>query len=188
MSDLIVTSYSRFERQRNGLDIFPFCAFVDPASRAFKELSSVEYVLHPSFPDPTRRSSDSRICFAIESEAWGGFGISIRGFMRSGEILRATYDLRLERDAWPKGDRPTAFASTEASAVYGALFDERYDWRKLSTIVRRSGIAEDRVLEVLAHLATQRVVRKAYFLSIDKEELWGATAVVGLMPSSETTA
>lgn len=185
MNELIVTNYSRYEREKRGYSIYPFCVFIDPKSESFNELHAVEYLLAPSFPDPTRRISDRNTCFALQSEAWGTFPIRIRAFKETGDILRATYTLTLNDDDWPMGRQPKEFADGDAEAVYATLFDDRYNWRKFSTIVKRSEIPEKRVREILDDLAGKRLAREAYFKSTDNDDLWGATAVIGLLPSPD---
>jgi hypothetical protein len=68
------------------------------------------------------------------------------------------------------------------------LFDPKWEWRKLSTIARIAGISSAIADEALERLAREEFVRKAYFRSIDNEELWGATSKVGKLPRPLTSA
>jgi hypothetical protein len=145
-------------------------------------VQEVEYTLDPSFPDPVRVSRDREHSYALQSEAWGSFLAHIRIFRRDGEIVRQGFRVGMEENAWPMGARLTAFDSTDEKVVYEALFDPQWEWRKRSTLARRAGLTIEQTDKALGKLESARAARKAYFQSIDHDDLWGVTCIVGLLP------
>jgi transcription initiation factor IIF auxiliary subunit len=63
------------------------------------EIKCVEYTLHPTFPNPIRRvcdrGPDPQHAFALSSNGWGEFTMTLRVFFRNGTQQRLTYDLKL---------------------------------------------------------------------------------------------
>lgn len=175
MSSFNFNHYSRFDRVKHDKQVYAWCVFLDEPKSVLDDVIAVEYILHPTFPDPIRRISDRAHCFALESEAWGGFGIEIRIFLSGGEIERARYYIKLEDDNWARGLKLEKFPDSQTELLYTNLFHDRFDWRKISTLVRIVGIPEEQVAAKLVNLSKDGFVRKAYFKSVDKQELWGAT-------------
>ena len=182
MNNFICNNYSRYTGKKQNYDRYAWCVFLQASRAELREVESVEYVLHPTFPDPVRRISDRDHCFALESRGWGIFTIQIKIQMTDDKTERGQYRLRLERDEWPKGDKLERFPDLPTQKTYEALFDNRYQWRKLSTLCRIANLSQEDARQILSSLQEQRLVRKAYYESLDDEELWGATNVVGLLP------
>jgi prokaryotic YEATS domain len=191
MTSYAVQQYCRFVRERQDFRIHAFCLFISATDGALDDVSEVEYTLHPSFPDPVRTSTDRTQAFAIQSEAWGGFNTYIRIFTtsgggllgRTGGIVRLQHPLILEEHGWPMGSQLVDFSSKIERSIYAALSDPKWEWRKLSTLARRAGVSVEDASAVLADLERRGAVRKAAHAHfIDKEELWGATYIVGLLP------
>lgn len=182
MVDVDLQNYSRFDRERHGYRVYSLCIFLNVPMDALDKILAVEYILDPSFPDPVRRNSDRDHCFALQTEAWGAFGMQARIFLTDHSISRANYRIKLKEDDWPRGPKLEKFSDEKTEKVYNFLFDEKYEWRKLSTLARRTGFAEKEVEEMLIELGSQGYVRKAYFKSIDKQDLWGATYNIRSLP------
>lgn len=182
MSNFILKNYSRYIGRKRNYDKYAWCVFVEANRQELSTVESVDYVLHPTFPNPIRRISDREHCFALQSEGWGVFTIQFKIKMTDDKIERAQYKLRLERDEWPKGEKLDEFSDLSTRRIYEELFDERFEWRKLSTLCRKADLSRDDAHQLLLRFEEQRLVRKAYFKSLDNEELWGATNVVGLLP------
>jgi predicted transcriptional regulator len=87
-----------------------------------------------------------------------------------------------DEDNWPRGPKMEQFPNEQTQIVYSILLDDRFEWRKLSTIIRRSGIPESTARSILQDLMEQGYARKAPYKSIDKQELWGATFIVRILP------
>jgi len=60
----------------------------------------VDYVLHPSFVDPSRRVADRASAFALEAEGWGGFKIYGTVHLRDGRDEDFEHYLDLGK-GWP---------------------------------------------------------------------------------------
>jgi transcription initiation factor IIF auxiliary subunit len=182
MSNYEFTSYSRSIGTREGYDLFAWCVFLDGNLATIQSVREIEYTLHPSFPDPIRTIQDPDHCFALLSQGWGEFPMRIRLKLINGGIVSQSYNLYLNSDSWPRGDRLQKFDSENDRKIYDALMEGETDWRKLSTVLRKSFVPVGEAKSTLQKMELQRAVRKAYFLSLDNEELWGATFRVGLLP------
>jgi transcription initiation factor IIF auxiliary subunit len=183
MTTYAVKQYCRFVRETHDFRIHAFCLYIDATTAELNDVDEVEYTLHPSFPDPVRTSNDRSHAFAIQSEAWGSFNTYVRILTKKGEIIRLQHGLVLEEDNWPMGDELVKFSSEIERSIYSALSDRKWDWRKLSTVARRAGVTAEDARAVLAGLERKGAARKAAYVHfIDKEELWGATYIVGLLP------
>jgi transcription initiation factor IIF auxiliary subunit len=183
MRKLNFSNYSRFTRQSRGTDVYSWCVFLNAPLGVINGIRTVEYTLHPTFPNPVREITDADHAFALQSEGWGTFSIEIRVFYNDGHEDELEYALKLKRDDWPKGPKLQDFESDKMKLVYSALFDPKWEWRKLSTIAKIASLAPDQAQTILERLASGHFVRKAYFRSIDDQELWGATCKVGKLPT-----
>jgi transcription initiation factor IIF auxiliary subunit len=175
-------SFSRFSGTKEGHRLYAWCVFVDMDRENLKKIREVEYTLHPSFADPVRTVSDATNCFALLSQGWGEFQLRTRISFADGSVIRKAFHLKLKDDGWPRGDPPPATANAPMRAIYGALLEEEWDWRRISTLARRAKLSIEQTQAYLADMARARTVRKAYYLSLDNQELWGATSRVGLLP------
>jgi transcription initiation factor IIF auxiliary subunit len=190
MTEYMIAHYSRFSRTRIDTKVFEFCLFVDGSADVINSIREVEYVLDPSFPDPVRISSDPRHCFVLQSEAWGQFRVPVRIFTKDEQIVRLAHCVSLKDHGWPVSKPLTAFRDLVEQRIYETLtesLERTTGWRKLSTLARRAGITSTEAKGYLTTLEQQDAVRKAYYQSIDREELWGATQKVGLLPTAATS-
>lgn len=175
-------NYSMFTSQVQNEDWYEWCVFVDSDRATVSGISAVEYTLHPTFRNPKRLITDKGHRFALVSNAWGGFLIKIRVAFEDGNEEFTSHMLQLQRNDWPTKQPPARFDSSDADSVYRVLTESKFRWRKLRTLVAKTGLPETRVAEVLRELDRQEYVRKLPSLSLDGEELWAATAVVGVWP------
>jgi transcription initiation factor IIF auxiliary subunit len=182
MKKLTFTNYSRYVRTNRDYEIFALCVFLDGDTKLINSIDLIEYVLHPTFPNPVREITDQAHCFALQSEAWGTFGIEVRVFFKDGQVQEVEYPLKLKKDDWPKGPKIKTFGSQAEREVYEALFNEKWQWRKTSSVAKYANQTQREANRLLGILAAKGGVRKAYFRSIDNQELWGATSIVGLLP------
>jgi hypothetical protein len=81
-----------------------------------------------------------------------------------------------------RGHPPARFDVPEEQYVYAVLVEGKYRWRKLSTVAKRANLPTVRAQQVLGKLEAANLVRKLPTPSIDGQELWAATATVGVMP------
>lgn len=99
-----------------------------------------------------------------------------------GSISRESCTLKLEEASWPLGPRLKKFDNETAKKIYDELLSEDWDWRKLSTLARRASLGSAEVKSILDAWSQQGLAREAPFRSIDREELWGATCRIGILP------
>ena len=55
----------------------------------------VEYVLHPSFPNPVRRVADADTGFRLKTAGWGAFTVRARVVMKDGTEEKLQHELEL---------------------------------------------------------------------------------------------
>jgi transcription initiation factor IIF auxiliary subunit len=182
MSKLIFNNYSRYMRTTQDHKIFALCVFLRGDENLMNSIRMVEYVLHPTFPNPVREITDREHCFVLQTEAWGIFNMQINVYFEDGRREDVDYQVKLEQDDWPKGPKMTSFESGTQRQIYESLFDPKWQWRKISTIAKLADQTTENATRVLEDLSTKGFVRKAYYRSIDNKELWGATSVVGVLP------
>jgi WD40 repeat protein/CheY-like chemotaxis protein len=173
--------FSMFREVRNDRKWHWWCIFVDGPATLLRELASVEYRLHESFPVPTRKTSDQSNRFAIYSSGWGGFRVQISVTLRNRRVVHTSHWLTLVDDNWPKPPIER-FPNPEVDQVYNHLFHKRYRWRTKSLLSRRTGLSDTRLTQILAMLENANMVRRNPFPTIEYVEMWGATAVVGIAP------
>jgi transcription initiation factor IIF auxiliary subunit len=80
-----------------GDDRWKWEAFLDDeGSGELNEVEFVEYILHPTFPDPIRRVSDRNGGFPVKSEGWGQFDLKAFAMMKDGSKKSLNHNVRLE--------------------------------------------------------------------------------------------
>ncbi len=90
--------------------------------------------------------------------------------------------MQLAENNWPRKQPPPKFDSADEDLIYEILAEGKYRSRKLGTLVDKTGFPRKRVEELLHKLEDGEFVRKLPFLSLDGEELWSATSIVGILP------
>lgn len=59
------------------------------------EIREVEYILHPTFPDRIRHSTNAEDHFRLESAGWGEFDITVNVYFNNGDLKTAIVPLKL---------------------------------------------------------------------------------------------
>lgn len=175
-------NYSMHTGQRYERDWYDWCVFASGDEAELQHIKSIEYTLHPSFPDPVRTVSDRDHRFAVMSNGWGSFTMKIRTIFCDGPEEFTSHFVKLDSDHWPRKSAG-AFANEREQSVYAVLMEGKYRWRSGEAIQKQTNISADTVIEILNRFEAQNLARKSPFRSIDKKELWGATAIVGIAPS-----
>jgi len=75
--------------------------FVDEPPDVLDTIQEVEYLLHPTFPQPFQVSQDRANQFEIRGAGWGGFDVQITVHFRDGKKAKTTYRLDLKK-GWPR--------------------------------------------------------------------------------------
>ena len=70
----------------------------DEGSGELGNVQSVEYILHPTFPNPIIRVSDPHEGFALKTEGWGEFDLKAFALMKDGSKQTLSHNIRLEYD------------------------------------------------------------------------------------------
>ncbi len=175
-------NYSMKTETKHDEPWYEWCVFIDAARHELDEIDRIEYTLHPTFEDPQRTSSDAGDCFAVYSSGWGSFSIGIEVFFKSGERALSRHWLTLSPNNWPTRTPTSEQLAQNERRVYDALTGARSRWRKRSTLARRAGMSTEEVQAVLRSMEARNFARKAFFPSVDGEEMWGSTSVVGVAP------
>ena len=182
---LAFSNYSMHTGQRYDHDWYDWCVFASGDEAELQRVRAIEYTLHPSFPDPVRMVSDREHRFAIMSNGWGSFRIHIRILYDDGQDEVTAHWVRLDAD-WPRGTS-ASLADPLESSIYAVLIEGKYRWRSLDAIEKRTGLTREAITTTLHYLENRDLVRESPFRTIDRKELWGATAVVGIAPKLTIT-
>lgn len=82
-----------------GEDWWSWNAFLDDSgSGDLSNVSYVEYILHPTFPNPVVTISDSKDGFVLEASGWGTFLLKAFVHTKNGEKIKLTHELELPYD------------------------------------------------------------------------------------------
>jgi transcription initiation factor IIF auxiliary subunit len=177
-----LSTYSQLRPRKSGRHWYAWCVFLDEDRNRLSKIEEVNYILHPTFPNPVRVSDDFVHRFAIISGGWGNFTIDVRIVLKGGQTERQAYPLSLSANSWPLGEQRQLFKSESASRAYNALLDRKWEWRSLSTLSREAMLDLASTKKLLEEMEAERLVRKSRDVSVAGEEFWGATCRLGLMP------
>jgi hypothetical protein len=85
----------------SGRKYYTWRVFVDEDESILNCIAEVEYILHPTFPNPVQERTNADNKFAVEMSGWGEFMINITIKLNNGETLPpTTYFLDFEKP-WP---------------------------------------------------------------------------------------
>jgi len=96
-------NYAKKTRKRKGLERFKWKVFVDEDKETLEKIDYVEYLLHPTFPNPRRIVSNRESRFALRSSGWGQFTVRARVHFKDGTIEAAQHFLDLSK-RWPTSE------------------------------------------------------------------------------------
>jgi len=77
--------------------------FVDEPVEELARIESVEYTLHPTFPQPHQVRNNRQEKFALETSGWGEFTMMATFHFTDGSKEKVPYWLDLSK-GWPEGD------------------------------------------------------------------------------------
>jgi hypothetical protein len=133
------------------------------------EVEAVEYILHPTFPDPVRKVTDRVSNFRLEAQGWGEFQLKARVHIDDADDILLAHWIELDDIAPTKGiesytyrsrlprktiDRPLLFVSSAVAdmnftyELKDALEDEGLE------VLMGQDLDDDQPIETL--LATER--------------------------------
>ncbi len=88
-----------------GDDWWKWAVWIQGEGEALDRIDFVEWVLHPTFPNPIRKKRDRASKFRLETGGWGGFQILARVQLRDGRQIKLGHYLSLH---YPDGPPTTA--------------------------------------------------------------------------------
>ena len=95
-----IDDYAKPAGKRGDRDYYHWRVFVDEPDDRLREIESVVYTLHPTFPEPTRTRTDPATKFALETSGWGEFNILVTVRYIDGRKETTQYWLDLSKP-WP---------------------------------------------------------------------------------------
>jgi len=78
-----------------GKDRWKWSVWVEGKHESIEQIDRVEYILHPTFPNPVRLITNRSSNFKLESKGWGEFMIHANVITKSGRTLRLNHWLKL---------------------------------------------------------------------------------------------
>jgi pYEATS domain-containing protein involved in immunity len=93
-------NYARKTGDQYGRPYYAWRVFVDEPPRVLQTIEQVDYVLHPTFPDPFRTSRSRDNAFELAASGWGEFTIVITVHFTNGKEAKTGYYLNLSKP-WP---------------------------------------------------------------------------------------
>ena len=99
-SEIRFNNYAKAARQSQGRTYYDWRVFVDESASVLNQIAEVQYLLHPTFPNPLQVRTDPKDKFAVEASGWGQFTIQITIRYKNGSTRLANYQLDFNK-AWP---------------------------------------------------------------------------------------
>jgi transcription initiation factor IIF auxiliary subunit len=92
-----INNNSKPIEKRGDLQYYQWEIFVDEPPERLNDIESVEYVLHPTFPQPVQVRRDPKDKFALKTSGWGEFNIAVRVTFKDGKKEDLSYRLNLRK-------------------------------------------------------------------------------------------
>ena len=80
-----------------GNQLWEWTVFIETDKETLSQIEYVEYILHPTFPNPIRRVSITDNKFALTAKGWGSFEINIRVAFKDNTERHLTHILEFEQ-------------------------------------------------------------------------------------------
>src|SRR5262249_41920095 len=104
-------NYAREVAAFQGRTYYDWRVFVDEPASVLAQIDSVEYLLHPSFPEPLQIRKDPGTKFGVDAHGWGTFALQIRVNFKDGTAQSTSYDLSFAKP-WPTPPHAPPAAAT----------------------------------------------------------------------------
>ncbi len=88
---------SREIGRRGDYNWYEWKLYMDEPEEKLKDVESVEYRLHETFPNPIRIEEDPKSRFALNTSGWGEFTVYITVHLKDGTKENTRYELDLEK-------------------------------------------------------------------------------------------
>jgi hypothetical protein len=121
-----------------GGDRWKWSVWIDGDGEQLDQIDRVEYVLHPTFPQPVRTVSDRHTNFRLDSQGWGEFMVHAKAVTKNGETLPLNHWLKLSDEG---GTAESTSVSKEKTSVFMAYNRADYPLAaELSRVLEARGI------------------------------------------------
>jgi transcription initiation factor IIF auxiliary subunit len=90
--------------QYDGDDWWHWAVWIEGEDETLDQIKFVEWTLHPTFPDPIRKTTNRSNKFRLETGGWGVFPIVARVELKDGKQTKLRHHLHLH---YPDGQRTT---------------------------------------------------------------------------------
>ncbi len=98
MKEFKFDNIARRERRLNETKSwYQWKVFMDEDDETLDSVASVDYLLHPTFPDPLKTIDNPTAKFCLSGSGWGMFAIQISIALKSGETAHQKYVLNLDK-------------------------------------------------------------------------------------------
>lgn len=99
-SPLTFNNYARPMGALSGRTNYQWRVFLDEPLAVRETIAHVQYLLHPTFPEPLQIRTDPHTNFAVEASGWGSFHMLITVRYKDGNEEKISYYLDLSKK-WP---------------------------------------------------------------------------------------
>ena len=80
-----------------GKDRWNWTVFIEADDQTLNQIKCVEYILHPTFPDPVQKvcnkGSEPGKGFFLNANGWGTFTVKMKVIFKDGELINLKHDL-----------------------------------------------------------------------------------------------
>ena len=97
-------NFARSVGKRGNYEYYQWRVFVDEPPQVLSQIDEVEYLLHPTFPQPSQVRRNQNDKFALETAGWGEFQLLITIKYKNGREEHEKYQLVLDpqEKQWPE--------------------------------------------------------------------------------------
>jgi hypothetical protein len=145
-ADVKFNNYARSIGNQGGRPYWEWRVFVDEKPEVLNTIAQVDYLLHPTFPDPFRTSRDRDKQFELVASGWGTFRIVITIHYTNGTEAKTSYNLNFD-NSWPataaahaKLDKIKTI-QTGGAGVTSWTFDISIDGKKVLSVPKRDYVS-----------------------------------------------
>jgi transcription initiation factor IIF auxiliary subunit len=85
----------RQSEKYEGNDWWKWAVWVEGPEEALDQIDYVEWMLHPTFPNPVRKCHDRETKYKLETAGWGVFPIRARVWNKDGSNTTLSHYLKL---------------------------------------------------------------------------------------------
>jgi transcription initiation factor IIF auxiliary subunit len=125
-----------------------WAVWLDGPEDELEEVEDVEYILHPTFPNPVQKIDNRATNFRLNARGWGEFNIQAHVHLENGETIRLEHWLELDMVAPTRTiqesfmKRPRFRAKVEHPMLYlsSAMADMKYSYA-LKDALEEEGLA-----------------------------------------------